>query len=288
MPALNTEELCTPTCRCRRCVELLHERAMRKRRASHSRRAGRVGGVASGVARRRLAHKRRGNKPGPNTRSLALTYELRRLSRREFDELYLKAFPLPERPTALASYERCREAVWQHVGSLYALLAVQGQHCKTTQPRRRVGLAHRGVTRCVRTLYSYNRRLEAMGIAKVIHYKTPPGKLDCLSVEWHVTRRLTCRVATPTENPFLRKGGSPPQSTATALVPPPTAADLGPPDKPAELPVTDDEQHAARVRFLQLRLRFPFGDLAPIEAELAQLSGQARDRICSRSSRGFR
>lgn len=227
-------------------------------------------------------------------RGLPLTYELRRISRREFDQRYEAAFPRPERPTAALSWERGRETLWEHVLACYALLCARGQHCRTTNGQRGQALSSRGRPRCRRTLQRYSRKLERLGLATVLHVRKPPGQRDCLAIEWHVTRRVRGLHVTPpsgTGNPGLRPGGCRPQSTATDSLPPPTAADETPPAAPAERPASREGELEAQIQFQQLKLSIGFGEPGLIRRELDRLEaqlGQERARIASTTSEGFR
>jgi hypothetical protein len=209
-------------------------------------------GLRSGVVRRRRALRRRGIEPGAGSRRLALDYELRRVSRDEFDARYAACWPRPEHPAAAAQWERGRETVWQHVLACYALLCARGQHCRTTNGQRGTALTARGRPRCRRTLQRYSRKLEQMGLASVLHVRRPPGRKDCLAIEWHVTRRLPCLSPPLRERGTLGSAEGVPRRPAS--LPPPAAAESGPPDKPAERPVTRREELEAQIRFQQLKL----------------------------------
>lgn len=277
-----TRELCHPGCRCRGCVEKLSERGWARHRHNQSIAAGRIGGIRSGIVRRRLARRRRGIPRGVD-RELRLTYEPRRLSRKEFNHLYeTKHMPRPSHHAAEARWEEGREGCWQHLQSWYALHCVRGQYCRATNKNRAKGLANRGHARHERTVQRYNVILEKMGVAKVTGYsKFVPGKgwTGYTVLEWRVTRRvrnLACRTPSGNGKPTTASQWVSRRSTSKPLAPPTSSANAEPPDKPAELPVTDDEEREARIRFLQARLEHPFGTrTAQFRAELAVLVAQA-------------
>lgn len=291
-----SDQLCSPACRCRRCVEILSDHALRKRRAANNRFQARAAGLASGRARRRLAIKRRG-RTGIEQHGLSLDYELRRLSRGEFDRRYEALWPYPERPTAAASWERGREAMWTYLGGVYALLSVRGQYCRTTSEQRREHLKGKGIPRCRRTVQRYNAKLAAMGIAKFTgfsRWNPESGWTGYISVQWHLTRRVRILDVTPppgTGNPVRSSRVPRVQSKSKTRIAPTSSADDEPPDKPAERQSTEDDDRRARIRFLTSWLERPYGDMSAVEAELAQLeaeSGPDLARIGASSSRGFR
>lgn len=264
----------------------LSERAARRARARHA-------GRRSGIVRRRWARVRRGYLPGQL--DAPLTWKIRHVDRDEFHRRYELASPRPERPSAAVQWERKREAVWEHCVSSERLVRARGQHVGTTRGRRARALELRGHPRCDRTIYTYNQLLEAMGIAGFQHVKAPRGRKDYLRVEWRMSRRLPispCRQPCGTGN-TTSFAGVPRRSTAS--IPPPTAADPDPPDKPAERPATDEEQLAAQVRFLEAQQRFGIGSADLIDRklmvarrQLSLLEGQDRERIASTTSEGFR
>lgn len=250
-------------------------------------------GIESGRVRRYRGLRRRGLTPGPETRGLELTWELRRIGRREFDRRYEAMWPRPDWPAAAASWERGRSALWQHLMGCYALVCARGQHCGTTNGQRGIALSSRGLPRCRRSVQYYNRRLEALGILGALHVRGPRqrdgsrGK-DFLRIEWRVTRRLLCTPPTGTVNPCLRQGGLPPFQQRTASSAPPSAADLGPPGGPAEQPVSEEEGLAAQIQFQQLMLDLGIGDPVVNRAKIGQLGRELRDLIGASSSEGFR
>lgn len=247
-------------------------------RRAAARRAGR----ASGVKRRQLARARR--RPGPGQQ--ALRFEHRKLSRREFDDRYEKLWPRPERPTAAVSWAKGRETLWEHQKAVYALVCVRGQHCGTTKGQRAKGLSSRGLARHPRTVRRLNLKLEAMGVAALLHRRKPHPQKDCLAVEWRMTRRLPILRVTPppgTENPGFARGFSavhpsrrPRCSTSTDLSPPASPANADPPDEPADRPVTEEEQLDAQIRFVQLKLDMNFGDPEAVRRTLWTLLDRRR------------
>lgn len=272
----------------------LTERAARRARARHA-------GRRSGISRRRWARVRRGYQPGQL--DARLEWKIRHVDRAEFDARYAQQISTrPSRPSAAVQWERRREAVWQHCVSSEALVRARGQHIGTTRERRAIGLKQRGIDgrskgdmKCVRTIYTYNQLLCAMGIAGFQHVRAPRGHRDYLRVEWRMHRRLgisLCRQPGGTGDSAKQRV---PRRTSTPSIPPPAAADPDPPDKPAERPATDEEQLAAQVRFLEAQQRFGIGSadlinrkLMVARRQLSLLEGQDRERIASTTSEGFR
>ena len=241
------------------------------------REAARRGGRASGIRRRQLARARRGH-AGPGQTTASLSYELQQPSRRTFRLDYERMFPRPERPCAAASWERGREAVWEHLMGSWRLVAARGQHCRTTNGQRGEHLSSRGVPRCRRSVQLYARKLEALGYAGFLHVRKPPGQRDCLSVEWRLTRRLPSSFAPP-----LRERRSCPTGIASPPcrqrqqpeIPPASRADDVPPDEPADRPGTEEEAIAAQIRFAQLKLKLGWGVPEELRRRIAGLEAQA-------------
>lgn len=194
-----------------------------------------------------------------------------------------------------AGYELGLETRWIAYRGLARRARTGSRSFRSTNGQRCAQLAADGRIRGRRTVQRVHRDLEAMGVARISHIRRSgaarrPGELDCLSIVFLGRSRVTPGYAEP------RQGGplqGPPAclgatATAKALIPPPSAADDEPPDEPGERPSTETERIAARVRFLQLRLGYPFGNVDAIRSELASLSGQDLPRIASTTSRGLR
>lgn len=230
------------------------------RRSKIARKAGR----ASGRARRRLAHARRGN-VGRGQQHLQLSYELRQPSRRQFDREYAKCFPPPTTPQGLAQWERGRETVWVHAMNLWRLVCARGQHCDATKPRSRTALQRRGRDRHERHVRRLNIRLEQLGYAALIHRRTPQDQKDYLTLEWRLHRRLrSFDVTHPpgTTNPPLRgrvgccsRGRDRPISQPEERPPPDSQTTV----TEEEEPVRADEVES-EIRFTQMKLDAGFGD----------------------------
>lgn len=295
MPALNTEELCYPTCRCRRCLELLHERAMKKVRQRRFKDYCRAGGKASGRKRRQLAKGKRPPRTRDREQALNLAYRRRQFARWQFNILYRRTYP--------TGYTNGCETLWQHYEGNFKLYRVLGQHFRTTNAQRAAYLANKHRPRCRRTVQRLNRRLGEMGLAKVSWYKdqrATPGHKDCLVVEICSPRiknvtppsgagadaHTSLRSCSPHDETSARDGGN-------------GTNDLSPPAAPAETeaatpPVTERDQVEQQLRFLQLKLDAGFGDPSVIRATMrhlkleAQASGADLSRIGASNSRGFR
>lgn len=265
----------------------LSEGAARRARARHA-------GRRSGIVRRRWARVRRGYLPGQL--DAQLEWKIRHVDRDEFDRRYEEFISArPERPSAVVQWERKREAVWEHCASSERLVRARGQHIGTTRGRRARALELRGHARCDRTIYTYNKALEAMGIAGFQHVKAPRGRKDYLRVEWRMSRRLPispCRQPGGTGN-TTSFAGVPRRSTAS--IPPTASADDTPPDKPAERPATDRDEIERRLAFHEMKLAAGWA-IDPLEAaglrrQLSLLDsepGQDLDRIASTTSEGLR
>lgn len=259
-------------------------------------RGGRKGGIASGVKRRRLARRRRGIPRGVD-RDLPLAYELRRISRREFDARYGALWPYPERPTAVVSWAKGRETVWQHLLAWYAHLCVRGQYCRSTNDQRVQALAVRGLGRSRRTVQRCNRKLEAMRIARVSpwsRHDPETGWTGYTVLQWQVTRRVRDVACHPPsgngDTPLRSSGGSPPL-TSKPGIPPPAAADAEPPDKPAERQSSEVEVIAAQIEFQRAKMALgsPWAERAELRLRQLELElGHARARMVSTADRGLR
>jgi len=169
------------------------------------RKAARRGGLASGSARRARSHKRawRSQRDG-----LALAYPVQRVSRATFVTLFAQ---LQQREGITLSARGLQTAYVAYRGHS-ARYRVKGQDHRTCRPQQARGMERRGRPRCPRTMQRVDRRLEAMGLIRVVHVKrlrATAGHMDHIAV-----RLLNCFVALPsaptTGNSVACVVGSPP------------------------------------------------------------------------------
>ena len=154
----------------------------RGKRRSRARRAG----IASGVARKRLARGRRPPRRRTRQEALNLSYPHRQLTRKDFACRYEITFPPPLHPPARASWESGLETVWLEYVLTWRLYRARGQHCGTVNRDRAAALSSRGRPRARRSVQRAHRRLEAMGVACYLHERrggSMPGNKDRLVVE---------------------------------------------------------------------------------------------------------
>lgn len=282
-------------------VRRRHARARRGGLASARARArARKAGIASGVKRRQLSSCKR-SAPRPRSRQLALAlrYKVRQVGAAEFEERYramCEREEIPFDPRGLNS---------THALYLVELTSyrAQGQDHETTNAQRAQALDKRGRPRCARTVQRLRKRLVAMGLVSYRHVRRSgaarvPGQMDSLRVRClcpagaNVTPPTGARAANPTGVAAALACTS--KATATALLPPPAAADdvgaAARPETPeSEKPRSDTE---VRLEWLQLKAQFSPSLLSAREAhELARLlgiSGQDTDRTTSTDCQGFK
>lgn len=226
----------------------------------------------------------------------------RRFARWQFETLFARHCRQAGKRVSRRRLESC----WiSYRGVLRASCRAQGGCFRTTNGQRATQMDADGRTRSVRTVQRLHRELEAMGVVTVRHVRRSgaarrPGELDCLAISLKNPSFVMPRFAEPQQGEKPPSGVSPllaeaaPTTSTTGLAPP-SAADAEPPDEPGERPLNLEDQIAAQLRFQQHKLDIGFGDPIVIQAkmgelrrQLRELSGQERERTCSRNSRGFR
>lgn len=284
------------------------------KRKQLARRNGRKGGLASGIKRRQMAKGRRAPRARSKEQAIALAYPHRQQRRQRVYELYEQVWPCPERPSAAVSWEKGRATLWEHYAGTFKLYRACGQHARTTNAQRALALEARRKPRCRRQIQRLNRKLDAMGLAVVSHFKDQrdrPGHKDCLVVEIrtprisHVTPplrgsnylSLRSRVVAAARDSDCNSGSE------TALVPPAPPAmppDGGDQQQPAS-PASTERWEELRRELRAARFRRPGWeqpsqesfDRHRLEAAQARLfdvqrSGQGTALIAVTSSAGFR
>ena len=207
-----------------------------------------------------------------------LEYPLRMVGRKEFASLYETRYPRPERGCAAARWEQRQDAVYTHLVTSWRLVRARGQHCRTTNGQRMQALEERSCSRSRRSVQYYNDILRELGIMTVSHLRRPPGVKDCQVIEWRCHRSMRAILKSRFAPPLRERRTLPPgvcspldRQRPTDLIPLASRAETEPPDKPAERPASEEERREARIRFLEMKLAYPFGDMSEIKLELARL-----------------
>lgn len=260
-------------------------------------RAGRRGGLASGIKRRQLARGRRGPRCRTRAQALALSYRHRQLTREAFERRYETLWPRPERPTAAVAWEKGRDTLWCHYAATFRLYRTCGQHTRTTNGQRGAALHSQGRPRSRRTIQRLHRKLEALELATFAHYRDQrdrPGHKDCLVLEirtptiLHVTPPLRGRGNRPSgsEVPPAAPERQTEDRPKRPLIPPASPAD----DTAATPQSTERGELEAALRFQQLKLDAGWATagvtckIRQLRCELRATRGLADDRPPRRGS----
>jgi hypothetical protein len=251
----------------------------RARARARARRAG----LASGRKRRQRSQRRRCNRQRSRQRALALAYAHRQLTREQFETLYEREYPRPERPCAAARWEQGRDAHWQHYVSSWRIYRHAGQHTRTTRGQRARALELAGIPniagkpRSMRHVRRMNQRLEALGLAVFTHLRdqgSRPGRKDCLVLE--IRTPEIQNVTPPAGAGTTPSGGGvpalPTESTSTDSVAP--AARAMPPDGGDQLRAAKRAELEAAIEFQELKLRIGFAPPAMARATLGRLRAE--------------
>lgn len=250
-------------------------------------------GYASGVARRRRSTVRRPPRARTGQQAIALAYKVRQVGVREFTDRYREmcedrgiAYDVRGLNTALELY-RCHLRHHRACGR---------QDFETTNDQISRALANNGRPRCRRTVQRQRKRLEWMGLIAYHHvrrsgHRRIPGQLDSLRVRALCPARRANVTPPSGAGAWLRQAAPACTSTpkATALSPPPTAAETDTPASPANSAATRTVEQQ-RIWWLTLRAEHGFISDAHRQelADLLERSGQGTDCTASIAWEGER